>query len=332
MARGPGFEMDEGDVRRQLRLARRLVIKAGTPVLTHVDGNIALGRIGALVEQIAMLRHEGRDVVLVTSGAISTGMHRMRRSMTLSQSLQDSVAGRPPAVRQEAAAAVGQSLLMSMYENLFSKYNMSCAQVLITEDDIKDGETLSQVCDTSLELLSLGLVPIINENDSVTSRSTAVFSSATNEVQWDNDVLAARLATSLRADLLIVLTDMDALYTPVNEASRDASAATSADGAQPEARRLSLYRDGATIARAGMHIDQLLGDGGRAEFAGRTRMSAEGMDALVEATCSAVAGGVRAAVVTTGHHPLSLIRVVRGDDVGTLFMPPGTGHMLGSRL
>jgi delta-1-pyrroline-5-carboxylate synthetase len=172
-----------GDVRRQLRLARRIVIKAGTPVLTHVDGNIALGRIGALVEQIAQLRNEGRDVVLVTSGAISTGTHRMRRSMTLSRSIQDSVGRQPPAVRQEAAAAVGQSLLMSMYENLFSKYNMSCAQVLITEDDLKDTETLAQVCDATLELLGLGLVPIVNDNDAVTSRTTSVFSSATNEVQ-----------------------------------------------------------------------------------------------------------------------------------------------------
>ena len=288
--------MDVGDVRRQLRLARRIVIKAGTPVLTHVDGNIALGRIGALVEQIAQLRNEGRDVILVTSGAISTGTHRMRRSMTLSQSIQDSVGRQPPAVRQEAAAAVGQSLLMSMYENLFSKYNMSCAQDLLTEDDV-------------------------NDNDAVTSRTTSVFSSATNEVQWDNDILAARLAISLRADLLLVLTDMDALYITVPEASATDSAA--------QVERLPLYREGVTIARTGMHVDQLLGDGGRAEFAGRTRMSAGCMDELVGATCSAVAGGVRAAVVTTGHHPLSITRVLRGDDVGTLFVPPS---MVSSKL
>ena len=312
-----------GDVRRELRLARRIVIKAGTPVLTHVDGNIALGRIGALVEQIAQLRNEGRDVVLVTSGAISTGTHRMRRSMTLSRSIQDSVGRQPPAVRQEAAAAVGQSLLMSMYENLFSKYNMSCAQVLITEDDLKDTETLAQVCDATLELLGLGLVPIVNDNDAVTSRTTSVFSSATNEVQWDNDILAARLAISLRADLLLVLTDMDALYITVPEASATDSAA--------QVERLPLYREGVTIARTGMHVDQLLGDGGRAEFAGRTRMSAGCMDELVGATCSAVAGGVRAAVVTTGHHPLSITRVLRGDDVGTLFVPPSMG-MVSSKL
>jgi len=300
------------EARRSLRLARRIVVKAGTPVLTHVDGNIALGRIGSLVEQIAMLRQEGRDVILVTSGAIGTGMHRMRRSMTLSQSIKDSVTGAPPHVRPEAAAAVGQSLLMNMYENLFSKYNMSCAQVLITEDDIKDGETLSQVCDTSVELLNLGIVPIINDNDAVTSRVTAVFASTTNEVQWDNDILASRLATSLRADLLITLTDMDALYATSDEDG-------GGHGTAEPPTRIKRYRDGTNLARGGMHMDQLLSDGGRGDFSGRTRMSEEGMRGLVEATCSAVAGGVRAAVVTTGHHPLSLLRVVRGDDVGTLF-------------
>jgi len=306
-----------------------VVVKAGTPVLTHVDGNIALGRIGSIVEQIAMLRAEGRDVVLVTSGAISTGTQRMRRSMTLSQSIKDSVTGAVPEVRQEAAAAVGQSLLMNMYETLFSKYNLTCAQVLITEDDVADGETLSQVCDTSVELLGLGVVPIINDNDAVTSRSLAVFSSATNEVQWDNDILASRLAISLRADLLIILTDMDSLYEAAGDGNSGDHGAGSA-GSPPT--RVHCYREGVTLARTGMHIDQLLGDGGRGSFAGRTRMSEEGMHALVEAASTAVAGGVRAAVVTTGHQPLSLLRVVRGDDVGTLFVPPirSNGHAVPS--
>jgi hypothetical protein len=111
---------------------------------------------------------------------------------------------------------------------------------------------LAQVCDATLELLGLGLVPIVNDNDAVTSRTTSVFSSATNEVQWDNDILAARLAISLRADLLLVLTDMDALYITVPEASATDSAA--------QVERLPLYREGVTIARTGMHFDQLHGD------------------------------------------------------------------------
>ena len=301
--------------RRSLRLARRVVVKAGTPVLTHVDGRIALGRIGLLVEQIALLRQEGRDVIMITSGAISTGLHRMRRSMTLTQSIQDSVAGTVPHIKQEAAAAVGQSLLMSMYENLFSKYNMSCAQVLITEEDMHDGDTLSHVCDTIVELLSLGIVPIINDNDAVTGRTLPVYDSVTNEVQWDNDVLAAMLSVSVRADLLIMLTDLDALYTVEEDGGGHGSATP---------RRLQLYREGPSLARSGVHIDPLLGDGGRGIFTGRTRMSAEGLRALVQATCTAIEGGVRAAVITTGHHPLSILKTVRGDDVGTLFLPQRT--------
>lgn len=305
--------MSDGS-RRSLRFARSIVVKAGTPVLTHVDGNIALGRIGSLVEQIAMLRQEGRDVVLVTSGAISTGMNRMRRSMTLSQSIRDSVDdGKKPVLNVEASAAVGQALLMNMYETLFSKYNMSCAQVLITEDEIGDSSTLGQICDTTAELLSLGIVPIINDNDAITRRATAVYDSTTNEVQWDNDVLASTLATALRADLLIMLTDMDSLYATEDDGGGHGSALPT---------RLRLYREGASISRSGLHIDQLLSDGGRGEFSGRTRLSAEGMQALVDATCTAVTSGVRAAVVTTGHHPLSLLKVVRGDDHGTLFVSP----------
>ena len=174
------------EIRRSLRYARRIVIKAGTPVLTHVDGNIALGRVGALVEQIAMLRQRGHDVVLITSGAISTGQHRMRRTMTLGTSIRDSAMNGAPKIDQAAAAAVGQSLIMSMYENFFAKYNMTCAQVLFTEEDVNDSHTLAQVCESTMELLQLGVVPIVNENDAVTSRKTPVYDASTDEVQWDN--------------------------------------------------------------------------------------------------------------------------------------------------
>lgn len=100
--------------RKGLRLSRRIVVKAGTPVLTHSDGNIALGRIGILVEQIAALRHEGRDVLLVTSGAIGAGSMRMLRNQTLASSMRDSIRTTAAPANQNAAAAVGQSLIMSM--------------------------------------------------------------------------------------------------------------------------------------------------------------------------------------------------------------------------
>lgn len=303
------------EARKGLRLARRVVIKAGTPMVTHVDGNIALGRIGALIEQVSRLRQEGRDVIVITSGAIATGSMRMRRTMTLNSTIQQTMrtkASGAPNVPNSAASAVGQALLMGMYEVLFSKYNLTCAQVLITEEDISEQETLSQVCDTTMELLQLGTVPIINDNDAVTSRAVPVYNEETSEVLWDNDILASRLAKQLRADLLISLTDLDSLYT------------APADGGDGPPVRMAVYRDDAPLVRKGFPDSQqgILTDHGRGQFAGKTRLSETALKDLVEASRSAVAGGVRAAVITTGHNPLALQQIVRGGDIGTLFVEP----------
>lgn len=325
----PSINLDASDPspdahRRAFRLARRVVIKVGTPVITHCDGNLALGRIGALVEQIAKLRQEGRDAIVVTSGAISTGALRMRKSMTLKSSLQSTIHQQPTAdMDNSAASAVGQSLLMNMYETLFSKYNLSAAQVLLTEDDAKNPETMSHICETTMELMQLGTIPIINDNDAVTGRSMPVYDEATNEVRFDNDVLASRLAIGLRADLLVILTDLDALYV------EPPSGAVSSDPV-----RLPVFNPEAKLVRSGINSGLLLlSDNGRGEFAGRTRMASEGMQALVDAARSAVEeGAVRAAVVTTGHHPLSLVNVLKGEDIGTLFIANGAQGQLQSRL
>ena len=199
--RAAAFEQQHA-TRSGFRFAKRVVIKVGTPVATHIDGNIALGRIGALVEQIAQLRQEGRDVVVITSGAIGTGSARMRRASILSTRLGDSLdpESAQKRVDENAAAAVGQSMLMNMYETLFARYNMSCAQVLVTESDIDDEEMMAHVRDTTAELLQLGCVPVVNENDATTGRKEAVLSKA-NEVTWDNDALASKLfAWNVRAD------------------------------------------------------------------------------------------------------------------------------------
>jgi len=311
--------------RNSLRLARRIVIKVGTPAITHCDGNLALARIGSLVEQIARLRQEGRDVMIVTSGAISTGALRIRKAMALKTSLADAIHQRqdPFQVDDSAAAAVGQALLMNMYETLFAKYNLSCAQVLITEDDINAPETMAQVTDTTMELMQLGTVPIVNDNDAVTQRTTAVYNEQTGEVIWDNDVLASRLAAAVRADLLIMLTDLDALY-----------AAPSTGGDEfTEPVRLAVFNPEAKLVRSGINSGLLmLSDNGRGSFAGRTRMAADGMQSLVDASVAATANGVRAAVVTTGHHPLSILHIVRGDDIGTLFIAQGANPPTASKL
>ena len=178
------------EARRGMHLARRIVIKAGTPVVTHCDGKVALGRIGSLVEQVAILRQQGREVVIVSSGAIATGIERMRKTMALNQTVHETMLGARDMARAGPSAAVGQALLMNMYETMFSKYNLSCAQVLLTEDELSDGDTLSQARDTTMELLGLGTIPIINDNDAITSRSVPVMDEDTGEIRWDNDSLA----------------------------------------------------------------------------------------------------------------------------------------------
>jgi delta-1-pyrroline-5-carboxylate synthetase len=304
----PGLE-----ARRGMHLARRVVIKAGTPVVTHCDGKVALGRIGSLVEQVAILRQQGREVVIVSSGAIATGIERMRKTMALNQTVHETMLGARDVARPGPSAAVGQALLMNLYETMFSKYNLSCAQVLLTEDELSDGDTLSQARDTTMELLGLGTIPIINDNDAITSRSVPVVDEDTGEIRWDNDSLAAVLASALRADLLVMLTDMDSLYVP---------APPGASVRSPQ--RLPIYHTDAEFVRDGfMHSDVMtMSDSARGKFAGRSRMSAEGLEALVDSAKSAVAGGVRTAVMCTGHHPLSLVKLMRGEDIGTLFLPP----------
>lgn len=103
------------------------------------------------------------------------------------------------------------------YETFFSKYNLSCAQILITESDLADPEIIRQVGETTNELMQMGIVPIISENDAVTSRVQPVFDPVTREVQWDNDYLASRLAAEVQADLLVMLIDIDGLYISSDE-------------------------------------------------------------------------------------------------------------------
>ena len=249
----------------------------------------------------------------------------MRKAMALKTSLADTIHQKSNdfQVDDSAAAAVGQALLINMYETMFAKYNLSCAQVLITEADIAEPETMTQVCDTTMELMQLGTVPIVNDNDAVTQRTTAVYNEQTGEVSWDNDVLASTLAAAVRADLLVMLTDLDALY---------AEPASGGDEfAEPV--RLAVFNPEAKLVRSGINSALImLSDNVRGTFAGRTRMAAEGLQNLVDATTSAVQQGVRAAVVTTGHHPLSISLILRGDDIGTLFVAAGAIAPTASKL
>lgn len=180
--------------REYLKDKKRIVIKIGSSSITHEKtGEINLGKIEKLVRQIADLKGEGREVVLVSSGAIAAGRHTFK---------QDE---RPSTLaKKQAFAAVGQAKLMMIYQRIFAEYNIIASQILMTKSTITDSEARVNAHNTFLELLTLGSVPIVNENDTI----------ATDEIKvGDNDTLSAIVASLVDADLLILLSDIDGLYT-----------------------------------------------------------------------------------------------------------------------
>ncbi|KAG8461905.1 hypothetical protein KFE25_013924 [Diacronema lutheri] len=306
MRTGP-WSLGAAEERKHLKFARLFVIKVGTPVATHAEGGIAIARIGGIVEQIVQLVKRGNHVVIVSSGAIGHGMLRMKAQAALSTSLRDMRAGQSaPAetIDLKAAAAVGQSGLMSMYDMLFREYNMTVAQILVTEEDWSDADALSQLRATTAELLSLGAIPIVNENDAISMRGVEVMG-ADDKVQWDNDDIAARLASGLHADGLLVLTDFAHLCTRAADGS--AQPMHTFDPALP----LCLPPDRAAGAAAGAVAGTSMP---------ATRLAREGLDAMVESAVLAIKHGVRATIILSGMDPCNIARVIDGEEVGTIFL------------
>ncbi len=176
-----------------LEKVRCIIIKAGTSSLTDEDSKLDVGKIAKLVAEVMSQKRLGRTVILVSSGAIGAGMGKM------------GMRKRPETMPQlQAAAAVGQGLLMQTYEFFFSNYEQPVAQLLLTKNDFTNPERYQNLRMTLKALLEWGVVPIVNENDTV----------ATEEIKvGDNDTLAAHLALGIDAELLVILTDVDGLYT-----------------------------------------------------------------------------------------------------------------------
>jgi len=196
--------------RSALASAKRVVVKVGTHVVARDDGGVALGRVGQLVESLAQLRAEGRDVLLVSSGAVGLGMRRLGFE-------------RAPTSRydQRACAAAGQGELMGLYDSLFARVGHHTAQVLLTEDDFHHRARSVALAATLERLLARGAVPVLNENDAVSPDLRAIFG--------DNDRLAALVASHVDADALVLLSDVDAVYDrPPDE---------------PGAQRIATWRD-----------------------------------------------------------------------------------------
>ena len=171
----------------------RIVIKIGTSTLAHSTGHMNIRRVEALCKAISDIKNAGHEVILVSSGAIGMGVGKL------------GLMGRPEDIAtKQAAAAVGQCELMYTYDKLFSEYRHTVAQLLITGDDTRDSERSRNFANTLHRLLELGVMPIINENDTVAVDEIVI---------GDNDTLAAIVARIVEADLLVLLSDIDGLYT-----------------------------------------------------------------------------------------------------------------------
>lgn len=253
---------------------RRLVVKVGSGVLSRGTHCLQVEAIQVLAKQIASLMGQGVQTLLVSSGAVMAGMERLERSE------------RPRSIPlKQAAAAIGQSALMVMYEEAFSPFGIKVAQVLITQEDVRDRIRYLNARNTLFTLLGLGVIPIVNENDTV----------AVDEIKFgDNDILSALVASVVDADLLVMLTDQEGLYT-----------------ADPRTDpRAELVR----IVSSPFPAD--------AFWAGpsRTATGIGGMASKVEAARVATASHIPA-MVANGLESDVLSRLVAGESVGTLFLP-----------
>lgn len=262
------------NVASTFRDVERLVIKVGTSTITYPNGRMNLDQLERLVRQVADVANEGRQVILVTSGAIGAGMSRLGLTQ------------RPKTIpEKQAAAAVGQGLLMQTYEKLFGEYGHTVAQVLLTREDIADRRRHLNARNTLLTLLRYGVIPIINENDTI----------AVDEIKFgDNDTLGALVTGLVNAELLILLSDVDGVY--------DADPRT-----VPEAQLVPLVTD---LTDA---IQAAAGGPGSAQGSG-------GMATKVQAAKVAMESGA-AMTIANGARPNVIREILNGEDVGTLFTP-----------
>ena len=211
--------------------AMRIVIKIGTSTLTHGSGHLNIRRVEALCKTISDIKNAGHEVIVVSSGAIGMGVSKL--------GLKQRPADMPT---KQAAAAVGQCELMYIYDKLFGEYHHTVSQLLITGDDTRNDERHRNFSNTLNRLLELGALPIINENDTV----------ATDEIViGDNDTLAAIVAQSVGADLLILLSDIDGLYTADPHKNPDAVLLRHVSAVSDEIRALAGV-SGSSLGTGGM--------------------------------------------------------------------------------
>ena len=256
----------------------RMVVKVGTSTLTRDNGSMNLRAIDRLAMVLADLHGQGQQVILVSSGAIGVGVGKL------------GLGQRPRALRmKQAVAAVGQCELMHIYDKFFGEYGATVAQILLTDEDVDDPRRAEHLENTFEALLELGCIPVVNENDSV---SSAEIETGRAKVLGDNDTLSAIVARLCRADLLVLLSDIDGLY------DKDPHR-------YPDAKLVSLVTEVTDELRAAA------GGAGTARGTG-------GMQTKLDAAQLATSAGVDM-VIANGTRPEKLYDIAMGADVGTRF-------------
>lgn len=258
---------------------QRIVVKVGTSTLTHESGDLDLRSMDHLARTLSDLEGMGHEIILVSSGAIAIGTAKM------------GLPERPKELRmKQAAAAVGQCQMMHIYDKFFAEYNHTVAQILLTGDDIEEEDRAEHLRSTFSALLEMGIIPVVNENDSV---SSAEIETGHHKVLGDNDTLSAMVARLCKADLLVLLSDINGLYNADPKTHPDAKLLHKVDAITPEILEMA---GGAGSWR---------GTGGMA-----TKLTAARV--AMESGCDMV--------ITNGTRVEDLYGIVAGEDIGTRFL------------
>ncbi len=259
--------------REALKKAKRIVIKVGTSTITYANGKRNFSQIDRLAREISDLQNQGKEMILVTSGAVAVGVDRM------------GLPGKPKTIPgKQAAAAVGQGVLMHTYEKFFADYGQIVAQVLITKTEAIDRHRYTNTRNTFMELMRQRVIPIVNENDVV----------ALDELKiGDNDNMSALVAGIVDADLVIILSDVDGLYTANPQTHPDAVIVPEVAAITPE-------------------IEASAGGVGSARGTG-------GMATKIQAAKAATSSGIHL-VIASGTEKNAITRVLQGEELGTLFV------------
>ena len=260
-------------MREALKDAKRIVVKVGTSTLTHETGKLNYNRMESLVRELADLGNQGKEIVLVTSAAIAAGMDRL--------GLSERPAGIP---EKQALAAIGQGILMNLYEKFFAEYGKIAAQVLLTRENSARHNQYSNCRNALAALLRMGAVPIINENDAI----------AVDEIKiGDNDTLSAIVAMITEADLLVILSDIDGLYTDNPQTNKNAKFIDEIKEITPE-------------------VERMAGGAG-------SKLGTGGMFTKLQAAKIAMNSGVPL-IIGKGSEAGLVRKILEGENIGTLFV------------